>query len=127
MAATVASPCELARVYFSTIAGIHPHGRTGKWLRRIRREIIWIRLGLPYYIDFIEERLDSPCSLAIADSLWFRNVRLHNFCACAEEAGKLGCAIRIDWRHSPQRPQRTRRRGLCDEAKLGEGTKCPRC
>jgi hypothetical protein len=90
----------LRRVYFSTIAGIHPRGRTGKGLWKIGREIIWIRLLLPYLIDFIGRRLGSPY---LTESLCFRNVRLHDIYACVEEAGKLGCAIRIDWRHSPQR------------------------
>jgi hypothetical protein len=127
MAATTDSPCGLARVYFSTIAGIHPRGRTGKWLRKIGREIISICLRLPDCVDFICTRLDSPDPRVTAVSLCFRNVRLHVICAYAEEAGRLGCAIRIDWRHSPQRPQRAIQRGLCDEAKQGEGTKCPRC
>ena len=112
MAATTDSPCGLARVYFSTIAGIHPRGRTGKWLRKIGREIISICLRLPDCVDFICTRLDSPDPRVTAVSLCFRNVRLHVICAYAEEAGRLGCAIRIDWRHSPATAS------ACDSARI---------
>ena len=64
----------LRRVYFSTIAGIHRRGRTGKGLWKIGREIIWIRLVLPYLIDFIGRLFGSTY---LTESLCFRNVRLH--------------------------------------------------